>query len=363
MSGGRTVHVVLPGGVADPAAPSGGNAYDRRICAELPEHGWTVVPRLVDGAWPRPDHAARTALDVLLDRLPDGSAVLIDGLVACGVPEVVVPHAERLALAVLVHLPLGDEVGAADLAEPEGEVLRAAGVVVTTSPWIARRVLERHGVDATRVHVSRPGVDPAPPGRGTDGATRLLCVGSVTPTKGHDVLVEALASVADLPWACAVVGPLGRDTAHAARVLVAVAEHGLEDRVRLVGPLGGTALANAYDAADLLVVPSRTEAYGMVVTEALARALPVLVTSAGGLPETLGWPAAPGRPVPGLVVRPDDPAGLATALRRWLDDPRLRDSLRDAARQRRRTLDGWEVTARCLATALDALQQPVGVRG
>jgi glycosyltransferase involved in cell wall biosynthesis len=180
----------------------------------------------------------------------------------------------------------------------------------------------------------------------------------VTPTKGQDVLIEALAAVADLPWTCHLVGPLVRDPAHADRVRAAVAGHGLAERVRLAGPLAGTALDAAYDTADLLVVPSRTEAYGMVVTEALARALPVLATSAGGLPETLGGP-----PVPGLLVPPADVPALAGALRRWLRDAALRDALRSAARTRRRDLDGWEVTARCLATALDALGRPVGARG
>jgi glycosyltransferase involved in cell wall biosynthesis len=353
-----TVHVVLPAGVADPAAPSGGNAYDRRVCAELPRHGWTVAELPVHGGWPRPDAAARAGLDAALAAVDDGAAVLLDGLVACGVPEVVVPHARRLALAVLVHLPLGDEAGAADLAGPEGEVLRAAAVVVATSPWTARRIVAVHGVPGERVHVGAPGVDAAPAARGTDGAGRLLCVGSLTPTKGQDVLVDALAAVAELPWTCDLVGPPVRDPAFAERVRAAAALRGLDDRVRLTGPLTGVALADAYDAADLLVVPSRTEAYGMVVTEALARGVPVLATTAGGLLDTLGGP-----PVPGLLVPPGDPAALAAALRRWLADPALRGTLRNAAGRRRRTLDGWEVTARCLATALDALPRRIGARG
>jgi hypothetical protein len=126
----RSVHFVMPGGVDDPAAPSGGNAYDRRVRLDLPGFGWRVRGLPVDGSWPRPDDAARTELARLLRRLPDGAVVLLDGLVACGVPEVVVPEAERLRMAVLVHLPLGDETGlapavAADLDAHERAVLRA----------------------------------------------------------------------------------------------------------------------------------------------------------------------------------------------------------------------------------------------
>ena len=91
---------------------------------------------------------------------------------------------------------------------------------------------------------------------------------------------------------------------------------GSTDRVRLAGPLTGADLAAAYAAADLLVLPSRGETYGMVVTEALARGIPVLATEVGGLPEALGH--APD----GDRARPAGAAAtgaLAGALRRWLD--------------------------------------------
>jgi glycosyltransferase involved in cell wall biosynthesis len=337
----RPPHVVVPADVADPALPSGGNTYDRRVCRDLAAHELRVA-----GTWPRPDDAARAALAATLAALPDGAAVLVDGLVACGVPEVVVPQARRLSLAVLVHLPLGDEVGAADLAARERETL-AAVTVVATSPWVAARLAAVHGLDPDRIAVVPPGVDPAPLAPGTDGATRLLCVGSVTPTKGQDLLVDALAALRDVTWTCDLVGPLGRDPAHVAAVRAAVARHGLDERVRLTGPLVGPALDAAYAAADLLVLPSRVEAYGMVVTEALARGVPVLAADAGGVRDALGTPP------PGLLVPPGDAPALAAALRRWLGDAPLRERLRAAARARRTTLPGWEVTSRCLAHVLD----------
>lgn len=347
----RSVHVIVPEGIDDADAPSGGNVYDRRVCGGLPGAGWPVHELAVGGAWPRPDAAARAALTRTLAALPDGAAVLVDGLVA-GVPDVVVPQAGRLALVVLVHLPLGDEAGAPpELAARERETLRAAAAVVVTSPWAARRIVVQHGLPADRVHVVAPGSDPAPLAPGTDGATRLLCVGSVTPTKGQDVLVDALGTIVDLPWRCDLVGPLHRDPAYAAAVRSAVRRHRLGGRLRLAGPLTGADMARAYAAADLLVLPSRVESFGMVVTEALARGVPVLAAATGGVPETIGCDPA-GR-VPAITVPPGDVAALAAALRRWLSEPMLRDDLRRAARERRRTLDGWEVTARCLAEVLE----------
>lgn len=342
----REVHVVVPSGVDDPRSPSGGNLYDRRVCAGLTATGWAVHESAVDGGWPRPDATARAALAAALATPPDGAAVLIDGLVACGVPEVVVPAARRLALVVLLHLPLGDEWGApAELVAREREVLAAATAVVATSPWAARRAVALHGLDPERVTVAAPGVDPAPRAPGGDG-TNLLCVGALTPTKGQDLLVDALARLTNLPWTCTLVGPL-RDPAYAAAIRAA------SDRVRLTGPLAGAALDAAYAAADLLVVPSRAETYGMVVTEALARGIPVLASDAGGLPSTLG--RDPDDRVPGAVVQSGDVEALTAALRGWLTDPGQRAELRRRAIGRASMLHGWEVTARCLTQTLGAV--------
>lgn len=356
----RSVHVVMPGGVDDPAAPSGGNVYDRRICRELPRSGWTVLEHTVAGAWPRPGAAARAELARVLARVPDGGVVLVDGLVACGVPEITVPAARRLRLAVLVHLPLADETGldpavAAELDARERATLAAAAAVVATGERAARTLAAHHGLAAERVHVAVPGADPAPAAPGSAGGSRLLCVASVTPRKGHHLLVEALAGITDLPWSCRCVGGLRQDPGYVARLRDLVDGSGTGERLRLLGPRSGAALDACYAAADLLVLPSLAETWGMVVTEALARGLPVLTTDAGGLPEAVG--RAPDGVVPGLLVPPGDPAALAAALRSWLTDAGLRRRLRAAAAARRTSLAGWERTARSLAEVLERLRQ------
>ncbi|MET7468061.1 glycosyltransferase family 4 protein [Micromonospora sp. NPDC005686] len=336
------VHVVLPGDIDDPADPSGGNAYDRQVCRGLAERGWTVREHQVPGGWPHPGPRERAGLAGLLGGLPDGVPVLLDGLVASTVPDVLAPHAARLRLVVLVHLPIEGETEARSLA--------AATAVVATSEWTRRRLLDRYALPPQRVAVAPPGVDPAPVAAGTPGGGRLLCVAAVTAVKGHDVLADALAEVADLDWTCDWVGPLDRDRAFAEGLRGRLDATGLGGRVRLTGPRAGTDLAATYAAADLLVQPSRRETYGMVVTEALARGVPVLASDTGGLPDTLGH--APGGDRPGLLVPPADPGATAAALRRWLTDAGLRDRLRHAARQRRHTLTGWPATVDRLATAL-----------
>jgi len=354
----RTVHFVMPGGVDDPAAPSGGNAYDRRVSLDLPGFGWQVHKHAVDGEWPRPGAAARAELARVLRELPDGAAVLMDGIVACGVPEIVVPEADRLSLAVLVHLPLGDETGleaavAAELDEKERTVLRAVSAVIGTSEWAVRRLVSHHGLAPERVHVATPGADIAPLASGTDGVSRLLCVAAVTPRKGQHRLVEALAAAADLPWTCVCVGGLGHDPEYVDHLRGLIKRHGLQDRLHLAGPQAGAELDASYASADLMVLMSYAETYGMAVTEALARGIPVLATDVGGLPEAVG--RAPDGGVPGILVPPEAPAALAAELRGWFGEADVRRRLKAAARGRRAALDGWATTARSLAGVLTRL--------
>jgi glycosyltransferase involved in cell wall biosynthesis len=364
--------VVLPGAIDDPAAPSGGNTYDRRVLSGLAASR-DVYEIAVAATWPHPAPAARAALGRALAELPDGATVLLDGLVAGAVPELLEPQAGRVRLVVLVHLPLGDETGlspaeAAELSARERRTLHAASAVVATSTGAARRLETLYDLPPGSVHVAPPGVDHAPLAEGTRDGDRLLCVAAVTPRKAQDVLVEALHSLADLPWTCTLVGALDRAPAFTDRVrdLAATIPHeahaadhratdhqadGTASRVRFAGTRTGEALAAAYAEADLLVLPSLAETYGMVVTEALARGLPVLGTQVEGVPEALG--AAPDGTRPGALVPPGDPEALAAALRRWLTEPDLRRRWRAAAVARRAGLRGWDETTRRLSEVLD----------
>ncbi|WP_306214461.1 glycosyltransferase family 4 protein [Actinoplanes sp. RD1] len=339
-----TLYAVLPGGIDDPAAPSGGNTYDRRVLAGLSARR-AVHEIRAPGSWPTPAAADEERLAAALGALSPGATVLLDGLVACAAPGVMEAQRRRLTLVVLVHLPLGDEPGADPaLTAGEGRALRASSRVVATSTAAARRVEQLHDLPHGSVHVAPPGVDPAPVAAPSEAGNRLLCVAAITPRKAQDVLVEALSVVDDPPWRLRCVGSLDRDAGFAARV------RSVSDRVEFPGPLTGTALGAAYASADLLVLPSRAETYGMVVTEALARGVPVLATRVAGVPEALG--AAPDGRLPGDLLPPGDRPALTGALRRWLTDPGLRGEWRSAALARRGTLRGWDETTRRLSEVL-----------
>jgi glycosyltransferase involved in cell wall biosynthesis len=342
------LHVVLPNDIDDVSAPSGGNGYDRRLCRGLAALGWSVHEHAVHGGWPEPSAADLAALAGVLARLPDGATVLVDGLVASAAAGVLVGQAGRLGLFVLVHMPLGDTDPAARAAERA--VLHAAAGVIATSDWTRHRLMALYGLPAGRVHVATPGVDEAPPAPGSGTGTALVCVAVVSRHKGHDLLVDALAALADLPWSCVCVGSVDRYPGFVRELSGRINAYGLDGRVQLTGPRIGAALDAAYAAADLFVLPSRGETYGMVVAEALARGIPVLASAVKGLPDAVG--RAPDGSLPGLLVPPEDPAGLAAALRQWLGDGGLRDRLRGSALGRRGTLTGWHVTARQVSDIL-----------
>jgi glycosyltransferase involved in cell wall biosynthesis len=345
-----TVHVVVPEGIDDPAQPSGGNAYDRQVCRALGELGWPVHVHAVPGAWPSPDGAAYAALAEVVQRIPDGALALLDGLVASTAPQLLVPQAGRLRLVALVHMPLGQGTADTETRRREDAVLSAAASVVTTSAWSRRTLLELYSLPGDRVHVAEPGVDAAPLSRGTMTGGALLCVAAVIPGKGHEVLLDALATMTDLSWDCLCVGSTDREPMFAESLRRRVSDDGLHDRVSFPGPRIGAELDRTYASADLLVLPSRTETYGMVVTEALARGLPIVASDVGGVAEALGHGAGGIRP--GRLVPADDADALAAALRAWLGDAELRFAWRCAARQRRASLTRWSTTTSILAAVL-----------
>jgi glycosyltransferase involved in cell wall biosynthesis len=340
--------VVVPGSID---TLTGGYIYDRRMVAGLRQRGWQVSVRELDSSFPYPTASARDQAAVVLAAIPSGSLVVIDGLALGPLAPELTQEAGRLRLVALVHHPLAAETGvephvAARLAAEERQALAAVRLVVVTSQATADS-LAGYDVEPNRIAVAVPGTDPAPLARGSrPGPCQLLNVSTLTPRKGHEVLFGALASVADRRWRLACVGSLDRDPQTVERLRAQLRRFDLEGRVSLIGEVAAAGLADYYDAADVFVLPTLYEGYGMAVAEALARGLPVVSTPTGAIPELVGG-------VAGLLVPPGDERALSAALAEVLDGEQVRARLAEGARRVRDRLPTWDEASATFADALE----------
>lgn len=352
----RQCAFLLPGDIDD---LTGGTIYDRRIVEGLRDAGWQVDLLSLGSSFPWPDAPARDAAAARVAALPDGTCVVADGLAFGAMPALAQRHAQRLRWVALVHHPLALETGLdalqrQHLFDSERRALGAARGVIVPSTATAR-ALDPYGVPHARVRVVQPGTDPADLAHGSVGtdpgaSCALLCVATLTPRKGHAVLLDALSGLQDRRWTLHCAGSMTRDPATTRQLRERIAAHGLAQRVVLHGELDADALQALYARADAFVLPSHYEGYGMVLAEALGRGLPIVSTTAGAIAETVPADA-------GVLVPPGDSAALRVALARLLDEPAWRGALASGARAARARLGDWPAAARRFAAALDAFER------
>lgn len=341
---GSIVHFVVPEGIDDPRRASGGNVFDRRVRDGLRAIGWDVrMSQVPAGA---PEHA-----DGVLSRLPGGALVLIDGLIAGRSPGAIEAAADRLRIVALTHMVSAAFPGAdPQVVAGEHRALRSARRVIATSQWTRSELARRNVVSPDRVDVANPGSDDALAASGTPAGFAFLCVGVVAPHKGQDILIEALAALeTDSRWTCMIAGSLDACRDYADAVAARADAAGIGDRVTMTGVLTEDELDRAYQRADLVIAPSRVESYGMAIADALRRGIPVVVSSAGGIPQTVESRAA-------VLVPPGQPRALTRALRRWMVDPDLRAGMQRAARRGMSGLPRWSDTADRIASTLSGVR-------
>ena len=345
----RELFFAVPG---DPDTLTGGYVYAKRLAEALPDAGWKVNRLRLPNGFPHPDAAALQQTATFLAATPADATIIVDGLAFGALPADLLRGLLQQGsrrLVALVHHPLAQESGidaatAARLRASEQAALALAHRLIVTSPHTQATLIADYGVPAGGLSVAIPGTDPGVRARGSS-VPQLLTVATLTPRKGHEVLLRAYARITDLAWSALWVGSRSRDPATAETLAALIASLGLARRVRFAGELQDGALDDAYAASDLFVLPSHHEGYGMVFAEALARGLPVVATRAGAIPDTV--PAECG-----LLVPPGDDEALAGALRRVLTEPSLHTRLADAAWRYGQTLPDWDDTAARVAEAL-----------
>lgn len=350
QAGVPAVTLVVPGRID---ARTGGSIYDRRVADGLRDRGWSVRAVELDPGFPFPTPGALRHAAAAFDSIDDGATVIVDGLALSVLADVAERAASRLTIVALIHLPLAWDIGlgaaAPTFADGEARALACASLIVTTGqPTV--HMLSRYNLPRERVVVIEPGTDRKPLSGGSTGdPVRLLCVATLNPLKGHELLLGALAALSDVPWRLLCAGNLTRDPDTVTRVRRLIEGSRLGDRITLAGELDEDRLDREFAQSDLFVLATRQETYGMAVAEALAHGVPVISTATGAIPQLVGRDA-------GIVVPPGDERALTVALQRVLTDGALRDRLRAGARQARGRLATWDDTVDRMATALESIQ-------
>ncbi len=339
---------------------TGGYLFDRQVVDGLRAMGRTVAVIELPGEFPGTDELARAAAADALAGLPSGHTVVIDGLALPAFVECLEAHTSRLSIVAFVHHPLSLESGlsaqtARGYALIESRLWPLMRGLLCPSAHTAAAVIAA-GVVADRVRVTAPGTRrPCPPAAlakaSRSGASRplqLLAVGTVTQRKGYLHLIDALSPLRDLEWHLSCIGSLTRDPASARALREAIRAHGLATRVTLAGEVSMQQLDAAYRGADVFVLASHHEGYGMVYAEALGYHLPIVATTAGAIPDTVAADAA-------VLVAPGDVHALRGALRQVLSDATLRQNLAAGAARAAQDLSDWPAAVHRWALALDEL--------
>ena len=342
--------LVMPGPIyfaypGDLEILTGGYHYDRRLVAELRQRNLQIETLSLPHCAPQPDQASLARIAAMLAALPDQSTVIIDGLAFGVLDTIAEAESARLRLLALCHHPLALESGLdeslqAQLLASERRALACARATLVTSDHTRRILVERFALPQEKITVALPGTESVDFAPCAGEPPLLLTLASLTPRKAHDVLLAALAELKDLPWRARLVGDDSLAPAWVARLRQQMESLGLSERIELAGVVDDH-LAE-YQQADVFVLPSRFEGYGMVFAEALAAGLPIVAARAGAVPDVV--PASAG-----LLVPPDDSAALALALRKLLSDPGLRRRAQQAAAR----LPRWTETGAIVSDLLN----------
>jgi len=345
-----TIYFAYPG---DLETQTGGYSYDRRLINELRGLGVEVEALSLPLSSLNPDHQTLNNVQQIFAALPDYAIVIIDGLALGVLDDLAMKEQQRLRLVALCHHPLALETGLNEaqkktLLASEKKALSFTRATIVTSDHTKQVLIDQFGLPAEKIIAALPGTDSAPFALCDGDPIRLLTVASLTPRKGHDVLIDSLATIKSLNWQARFVGGCHFDSDWAKKLRKQVNTLELSERVHFAGSVDDTQAE--YQQADVFVLPSRFEGYGMVFAEALAAGLPVIAARAGAVPQVVPEAA-------GLLVPPNDTQALTDALRQVLSNEPLRRSLQAGARQAAATLTSWTDTAKLVARKIEEVRK------
>lgn len=332
---------IIPG---DINLPTGGYRYDREIINAWKNSNIDVGLISIDGNYPFPGEVEKTRALDKIESFSKADIAVVDGLLGGATPEFMQKLSKIMPVAALIHHPLCLENGldqktAKALEDKERRGLAFTSCVITTSPTTSRTVAQLFDQDPSQIHTILPGVARGMRSSGTESSSiNLLCVGSVIERKGHKDLLHSLSKLKHLDWNLDCIGSTQFDRPLYNELSAFVEREALTKKVQFHGDVDEEVLEIAYSKADVFVLPSLFEGYGMSYAEAIVRGIPVIGTTAGAIPQTVPESC-------GILVEPSNISQLTNALESLITNNALRTKLREATIKAEPGFPTWQDSA------------------
>lgn len=340
---------IIPG---DINLPTGGYRYDKAILEQWKNAGIEYELISLEGNYPFPSEEEKLLAMKQVNGLASADIAVIDGLAGGVLPEFIKNLSAHMPVVSLLHHPLCLENGleyetAKALEVSEQESLKSVSHVITTSDETRYMVNTLFGIPLEEISSVLPGVNRERMAIGSGRPQKnLLCVGSIIERKGHKTLIQALSHLSHLNWHLDCVGAMDFDVELAQEIKALITKHELTDRVTLHGSVTDEAVSEAYHKADLFVLPSLYEGYGMVYAEAIVRGLPVIGTTAGAIPDTVPETC-------GMLVEPGNSKALAKAIEEMLSSAEVLESYKQGAIKAEPSFPTWQQSANAFYEILE----------
>jgi glycosyltransferase involved in cell wall biosynthesis len=331
------LHFLIPG---DINTLTGGYVYDKIIINGLRNLGYGITVHQLGGDFPFPSAENLEHCKRILDSIPNRELVFIDSLAFGPMHMLLKDYQGKNPILPIIHLPLSqnpnyNEESKKLLAEQERRAFDYANSVVAVS-WFTKQLIVGYGVNPDNVWVITPGVFRVPRKTEYPGLPEnILCVGSFLPGKGQLVLVHALADMQQYAWSLSMYGIPEFDTDYVQSIKKTIDEAGLAKRVLMHKQVSGDELNAAYLRTDLFILPSLFENFSMALNDALIHGIPVITTTAGGIPFSVPKSM-------GLFISPGSQGELKQAIKELLTNSSLYKHLYRSASQYYKTANTWE---------------------
>jgi glycosyltransferase involved in cell wall biosynthesis len=329
-----TVHFLTMG---DIHSLTGGYLYNMNIMEGLEQNGYSV--NIIGTDWPWDNKPELEKISRFhFEKLVAGSCILIDSLVLSLLRREVQEFSDKLIFVGMIHLPASYSISSDGYGKLSGEELLALHQMrqVIVTGQFTFDLLCNAGLNPAGIRVVEPGTDQFPQKTHYKPVpSELLCIANYSPIKAQDILIRSLNRITDRDWTLHLYGDKDRDKEYSAMVNSLIKEFHLKKRVIMHGIAGRDEITAIFLDADLFVMPSLFESYGMALTESLAHGIPVVTTRTGNIPVTV--PAGMG-----IFVEPGNEQQLADAIRSLLDDPAKYTSLCADASQYHLRARSWE---------------------